>query len=126
MVHCTVDSIDLRSQLDLLLVVGWGVEEGLCLLKKVMLYCFKVRILSQCYKDLCILHTVVLQVGAIAPQNLEHLLQTIHDCLASTDWTTRKAAAETLCVLSLNAGNVTAEGAASTLTALEACRFDKV
>ncbi|PIN15370.1 hypothetical protein CDL12_11990 [Handroanthus impetiginosus] len=65
------------------------------------------------------------QVGAIAPQSLEPLLQSIHECLSSSDWATRKAAAETLSVLSLNA-NITAEGAATTLNVLKACRFDKV
>ncbi|GFP98122.1 microtubule-associated protein tortifolia1 [Phtheirospermum japonicum] len=74
-----------------------------------------------------LLHVVssLSQVGAIAPQNLEPLLQSIHECLGSPDWATRKAAAETLIVLSSN-GNITAEGAASTLNVLEACRFDKV
>ena len=67
----------------------------------------------------------LLQVGAITPQNLESLLQSIQGCLNSSDWATRKAAAETLSVLSSNK-NVVAEGAASTLNALEACRFDKV
>ncbi|KAL9160081.1 hypothetical protein ABFS82_08G176700 [Erythranthe guttata] len=66
------------------------------------------------------------QVGAIAPQNLETLLQSIHGCLSSSDWATRKAAADTLSVLYLNTDNITAEGAASTLNALEACRFDKI
>ncbi|KAL0362249.1 UNVERIFIED_CONTAM: Microtubule-associated protein TORTIFOLIA1 [Sesamum calycinum] len=66
------------------------------------------------------------QVGAITPQSLEPLLQSIHGCLSSSDWATRKAAADTLSVLSLNTGNITAEGATSTLNALEACRFDKV
>ncbi|XP_042060713.1 microtubule-associated protein TORTIFOLIA1-like [Salvia splendens] len=65
------------------------------------------------------------QVGAITPQNLESLLQSIQGCLSSSDWATRKAAAETLIVLSSNK-NVIAEGAASTLNALEACRFDKI
>ncbi|KAK6132931.1 hypothetical protein DH2020_033315 [Rehmannia glutinosa] len=75
-----------------------------------------------------LLHVVssLSQVGAIAPQSLEPLLQSIHECLSSPDWATRKAAAETLIVLSSNTGNITAEGAASTLNALEACRFDKV
>ncbi|KAI3456952.1 hypothetical protein Pfo_013615 [Paulownia fortunei] len=66
------------------------------------------------------------QVGAIAPQNLEPLLQSIHDCLGSSDWATRKAAADALSALSLNMSNITPEGAASTLNVLEACRFDKI
>ncbi|KAL6553413.1 hypothetical protein OROGR_007255 [Orobanche gracilis] len=66
------------------------------------------------------------QVGAITQQSLEPLLQSIHECLSSSDWATRKAAADTLIVLSSNIGNITEEGAASTLNALEASRFDKV
>ncbi|KAK4363894.1 hypothetical protein RND71_015252 [Anisodus tanguticus] len=66
------------------------------------------------------------QVGAIAPQNLEPVLQTIHECLSNTDWATRKAAADTLSVLALNSSNLVAGGATSTLTVLEASRFDKI
>lgn len=67
------------------------------------------------------------QVGAIAPQGLEALLQSIHESLSSTDWATRKAAADTLSALALNSSNLITEGtAASTLTVLEACRFDKI
>ncbi|GER56590.1 potyviral helper component protease-interacting protein 2 [Striga asiatica] len=66
------------------------------------------------------------QVGAISQQSLEPLLQSIHECLSSADWATRKAAAETLIVISSNTGNITAEVAAPTLSALEASRFDKV
>lgn len=67
-----------------------------------------------------------MQIGAIAPQNMEPLLQTIHECLSNTDWATRKAAADTLSALALNSSNLVAGGAASTLTVLEASRFDKV
>ncbi|CAN4117796.1 unnamed protein product [Withania somnifera] len=66
------------------------------------------------------------QVRAIAPQNLEPLLQTIHECLSNTDWATRKAAADTLSSLALNSSNLVAGGATSTLTVLEASRFDKI
>ncbi|GER54876.1 potyviral helper component protease-interacting protein 2 [Striga asiatica] len=66
------------------------------------------------------------QVGAIAPQSLEPLLQSIHECLSSSDWATRKAAADILIVISSNTSNITAEVAASTVNALEASRFDKV
>ena len=67
-----------------------------------------------------------LQVGAITPQSLEHLLPSIHDCLTSTDWATRKAAADVLSSLALHSRSLVADGAASTVAALEACRFDKV
>uniref|UniRef100_A0A5B6ZP01 Putative microtubule-associated protein TORTIFOLIA1 n=1 Tax=Davidia involucrata TaxID=16924 RepID=A0A5B6ZP01_DAVIN len=66
------------------------------------------------------------QVGAIAPQSLEPLLQSIHEFLGSTDWATRKAAADTLSALALHSSNLITDGAASTLTLLEACRFDKI
>jgi hypothetical protein len=67
-----------------------------------------------------------LQVGAIAPQSLDTLMQSIHDCLSSSDWATRKAAADTLSALALHSSNLITEGASSTLTLLESCRFDKV
>ncbi|KAF5478873.1 hypothetical protein F2P56_005400 [Juglans regia] len=66
------------------------------------------------------------QVGAIAPQSLENLLQSIHECLGSTDWATRKAAAEALSALALHSSDLVSDKAASTLTALESCRFDKI
>ncbi|KAL0399247.1 UNVERIFIED_CONTAM: Microtubule-associated protein TORTIFOLIA1 [Sesamum radiatum] len=66
------------------------------------------------------------QAGAISPQNLEPLLQRIHECLGSSDWATRKAAADALSSLASNVSNITPEGATSTLTVLEACRFDKI
>lgn len=67
-----------------------------------------------------------LQVGAVAPQSLDSLMQSIHDCLSSSDWATRKAAADTLTALALHSSNLVTDGASSTLTVLEACRFDKV
>lgn len=66
------------------------------------------------------------QVGAITAQSLEPLLQSIHECLSSSDWATRKAAAEALTALALHSSDLVKDGAASTLTALEACRFDKI
>uniref|UniRef100_A0A2K1YJX2 TOG domain-containing protein n=1 Tax=Populus trichocarpa TaxID=3694 RepID=A0A2K1YJX2_POPTR len=71
--------------------------------------------------------TSLSQVGSIAPQGLEPLLQSIHDCLRSTDWATRKAAADALTALALHSSSLIADGVAiSTLTVLEACRFDKI
>ncbi|GAV68622.1 hypothetical protein CFOL_v3_12125 [Cephalotus follicularis] len=66
------------------------------------------------------------QVGAIAPQSLEPLLQSIHECLGSTDWATRKAAADVLCAIALHSSNLIVDNTASTLNILEACRFDKI
>lgn len=57
---------------------------------------------------------------------MEPLLQTIHECLASTDWATRKAAADALSALAMHSSNLVTDVASSTLTVLESCRFDKV
>ncbi|RVW99556.1 Microtubule-associated protein TORTIFOLIA1 [Vitis vinifera] len=57
---------------------------------------------------------------------LEAVLQSIHDCLGSPDWATRKAAADTLSTLAMHSNNLIMDGATSTLAALEACRFDKI
>ncbi|QCD78375.1 Armadillo-type fold [Vigna unguiculata] len=67
-----------------------------------------------------------IKVGAIAPQSLEHLLPSIHECLSSTDWATRKAAAEALSSLALHSSSLVTDKAAPTLAVLEACRFDKI
>ncbi|XWS11200.1 hypothetical protein CRYUN_Cryun38cG0063700 [Craigia yunnanensis] len=66
------------------------------------------------------------QVGAIAPQSLEALLQSIHECLGSTDWATRKAAADALSALALHSNNLIADRAALTITVLEGCHFDRM
>lgn len=66
------------------------------------------------------------QVGAISPQNMQQTLQSIRDCLENSDWATRKAAADTLCVLATHCGRLIGDGASPTIAALEACRFDKV
>ncbi|KAK8313038.1 hypothetical protein V6Z12_D01G082800 [Gossypium hirsutum] len=66
------------------------------------------------------------QVGVIAPQSLEPLLQSIHECLGSTDWATRKAAADALSALVLHSSNLIADRASSTITLLEDCRFDRI
>ncbi|XP_022735223.1 microtubule-associated protein TORTIFOLIA1-like [Durio zibethinus] len=66
------------------------------------------------------------QVGAIAPPSLESLLQSIHEFLGSTDWATRKAAADALSALALHSSNLIADRAASTITVLEGCRFDRM
>ncbi|KAJ0846889.1 putative MT-associated protein TORTIFOLIA1/SPIRAL2 [Helianthus annuus] len=63
------------------------------------------------------------QVGAISPQGLEPLLQSIHECLTNSDWATRKAAADALSALALHSTNLIT---GPTITALEACRFDKI
>lgn len=68
----------------------------------------------------------VFQVGAIHLQSMQQLLQIVRDCLESSEWATRKAAADTLCVLASHSSHLLGDGAAATITALDACRFDKV
>ncbi|KAK3228563.1 hypothetical protein Dsin_000444 [Dipteronia sinensis] len=57
---------------------------------------------------------------------MESLIQTILECLRSTDWATCKATTDALTALALHSSNLVADGVASALTVLEACRFDKV
>ncbi|KAK8527250.1 hypothetical protein V6N12_054471 [Hibiscus sabdariffa] len=66
------------------------------------------------------------QVGAIAPQSLDALLQSIHECVGSTDWVSRKAAADALSALALHSSNLVADRASSTITLPEDCRFDRM
>ncbi|EPS61086.1 potyviral helper component protease-interacting protein 2, partial [Genlisea aurea] len=66
------------------------------------------------------------QVGAMAPQSFEQLQQSIHVCLRSSDWATRKAAADSLIILGSKSGAITEEAASCTVKVLETCRFDKI
>ncbi|WJX31776.1 hypothetical protein P8452_20171 [Trifolium repens] len=66
------------------------------------------------------------QAGAIAPQSLDHLLPSIHDCLSSNDWATRKAAAETLSSLALHSSSLITDKTAPTVALLESCWCDKI
>ncbi|CAJ2639698.1 unnamed protein product [Trifolium pratense] len=66
------------------------------------------------------------QTGAIAPQSLENLLPSIHDCLSSNDWATRKAAAETLSSLALHSSSLIIDKTAPTVALLETCWCDKI
>ncbi|GMI85267.1 SPIRAL 2, CONVOLUTA, TORTIFOLIA 1 [Hibiscus trionum] len=66
------------------------------------------------------------QVGAIPPQSLEALLLSIHECLGSTDWATRKAAADALSSLALHSSNLIADRATPTIKVLEGSRFDRM
>ncbi|XP_050367515.1 microtubule-associated protein TORTIFOLIA1-like isoform X2 [Argentina anserina] len=66
------------------------------------------------------------QVGAVAPQSLDSLLPSVHDCLGSPDWGTRKAAADVLIALALHSSNLVTDRAAPTVAVLESCRFDKI
>lgn len=66
------------------------------------------------------------QVGALSQQYLAILMPCIHESLESTDWATRKAAADTLSRMGTHASHVLTNSKSSTIAALEACRFDKV
>uniref|UniRef100_A0A7N0URG8 TOG domain-containing protein n=1 Tax=Kalanchoe fedtschenkoi TaxID=63787 RepID=A0A7N0URG8_KALFE len=66
------------------------------------------------------------QVGALAPQSLESLLPSIHECLGSPDWATRKAAADALTAIGQHSSHLITDGGEVTLTVLESCRFDKI
>uniref|UniRef100_A0A7N0TZU4 TOG domain-containing protein n=1 Tax=Kalanchoe fedtschenkoi TaxID=63787 RepID=A0A7N0TZU4_KALFE len=66
------------------------------------------------------------QVGALAPQSLESLLPSIHECLGSPDWATRKAAADTLTAIGQHSSHLISDGGEVTITVLESCRFDKI
>ncbi|MQM15936.1 hypothetical protein Taro_048887 [Colocasia esculenta] len=66
------------------------------------------------------------QVGAITPQSMPSLLQSIRECLENSDWATRKSAADTLCVLASHSSHLIGDNSASIVTALDSCRFDKV
>ncbi|KAK8961071.1 Microtubule-associated protein TORTIFOLIA1 [Platanthera guangdongensis] len=66
------------------------------------------------------------QVGAISSQNMPTVLQNVRECLDNTDWSTRKAAADTLSILASQSSHLITEGASQTISSLEACRFDKV
>ncbi|KAG7585939.1 Armadillo-type fold [Arabidopsis thaliana x Arabidopsis arenosa] len=59
------------------------------------------------------------QVGAIAPQSLDSLLERIHACLASTCWETRKAAADTLTALASHSSSLIYDKTDFTLAVLE-------
>ncbi|PIA27503.1 hypothetical protein AQUCO_07700050v1 [Aquilegia coerulea] len=66
------------------------------------------------------------KVKGIASQSMPTLLQTIYECLESNDWTTRKAAADTLSALASHSSQLITGRASSNITALESCRFDKM
>jgi hypothetical protein len=50
----------------------------------------------------------------------------MHEALESSDWATRKAAAETLTRVGNNLGPALSSFRSETLQVLESCRFDKV
>lgn len=65
-------------------------------------------------------------MGAIEPGSLDSLPESIHDCLASTCWATRKAAADTLTALASHSSSLINDKTDFTLAVLENCLFDKV
>ncbi|KAI7727245.1 hypothetical protein M8C21_033373 [Ambrosia artemisiifolia] len=82
--------------------------------------------LLQVVSSLSQLSIVKMNVGAISPQGLEPLLQSIHDCLTNSDWAARKAAADALISLALHSTNLITGKTGPTISALEDCRFDKI
>ncbi|KAH9322396.1 hypothetical protein KI387_017035, partial [Taxus chinensis] len=66
------------------------------------------------------------QVGAISQQNLSILMQCITESLESTDWATRKGAADTLSRMATHSSNILTSFKSSIIALLEACRFDKI
>eukprot|EP01018_Ginkgo_biloba_P017671 Gb_29753 [translate_table: standard] len=69
--------------------------------------------------------TSLAQVGAISQQYLSVLIPCIHESLDSSDWTTRKAAADTLSQMATHLNHALMSCKSSTVLILEACRFDK-
>lgn len=67
-----------------------------------------------------------LQIGAVTPQSLPPLLQSVRECLENSDWATRKAAGDTLCALASHSSHLIGDNSATIVAALESCRFDKV
>lgn len=66
------------------------------------------------------------QVGALNQQQLALVMPCVHEALESTDWATRKAAAETLSRVGANLGPTLLSFRSTTLQVLESSRFDKV
>eukprot|EP00249_Psilotum_nudum_P010806 c22779_g1_i1 orf=2-2581(-) len=64
--------------------------------------------------------------GAASYRCLSMLVLCVQEALKSTDWATRKAAAETFASMASNMGSSLASFKDSALNALESCRFDKV
>lgn len=66
------------------------------------------------------------QVGSVSQEYLSILMPCIHESLESSDWATRKAAADTLIRMANHLNNSLSASKSATLLILEACRFDKV
>lgn len=69
---------------------------------------------------------IFLQIGAIGTQGMPIVLQSIRECLESSDWATRKAAADALVVIASYSGHLISDGTSQIIDSLDACRFDKV
>ncbi|XP_078436690.1 microtubule-associated protein TORTIFOLIA1-like isoform X2 [Wolffia australiana] len=66
------------------------------------------------------------QIGAITPQTLPALLQSVRECLENSDWATRKSAGDTLCVLASHSSHLIGDNTDAIVAALDSSRFDKV
>eukprot|EP01018_Ginkgo_biloba_P026768 Gb_39526 [translate_table: standard] len=75
---------------------------------------------------LSVIGSIVQAGGASTQQTLSVLVPCMLGTLQSSDWTTRKAAAEAFARMALGLGPLLTSFKSSCLTALESCRFDKV
>lgn len=75
---------------------------------------------------LSVVASIVQAGGATSYQSLAMVMACVQDCLKSTDWATRKAAAETLACMASSVGTSLGSFKNPVLEVLEACRFDKV
>ncbi|KAI5079644.1 hypothetical protein GOP47_0005710 [Adiantum capillus-veneris] len=66
------------------------------------------------------------EIGALEQGQLKMVMPCIHEALKSSDWATRKAAAEALGRISINSWNMLVSFRQLTLDNLESIRFDKV
>ncbi|KAI5059078.1 hypothetical protein GOP47_0025397 [Adiantum capillus-veneris] len=75
---------------------------------------------------LSVIASIVQAGGTTSYQCLAMVMACVQECLKSTDWATRKAAAETLASMASAVGPSLGTFKSPVLEALEACRFDKV
>ncbi|KAH7352635.1 hypothetical protein KP509_19G055000 [Ceratopteris richardii] len=75
---------------------------------------------------LSVISSIVQAGGTTSHQSLSMVMACVQECLKSNDWSTRKAAAETLACMASTVGLPLCTFKNSVLEVLEACRFDKV
>ncbi|XP_057869592.1 TORTIFOLIA1-like protein 2 [Cryptomeria japonica] len=75
---------------------------------------------------LCVIGSIVEAGGASNQHTLSMLIPAMDDALRSSDWATRKAAAEAFSRMALNIADLVTPFKSSCLASLESSRFDKV